>query len=522
MPRQITHIKAFHGGLNENSSPSDIDDHECQVADRCNFSTVGQIKPSGQFDNSPSTLSHTVSSSGATDGAGLFTFSSGDTDYYAVSTGTGGKTIKVHVKDGAGIGTVATFSANTGDVNYLLHNGILRICDSGFGTNNDRRWWGNITFTQFPGITGGQQAYSGNYGTLDADIPTPTAGIVRTSDADAAEDTINYRPNAATNGDIPAGNYSFGYTYIYDQVQESRVFKMTFESGTAIAIAADGSLDASKIYFHGAYNKRLTGFRIYIQNQGTYDGDWRMLIDVDVSLGYRLGLGEGYRGTFTGGSGGVMQMEIGNITRLGPETYESINGYKADALIDCSYKSAVVCDGIVYAGHVLQGGVTYPDRILKCAIPVGGVAPDVFPDSHFLDVGTNDGDDIVKLHSFADRVLVFKKKSLAIIAYSQSGVDYIENTYPQMGIDHPGAAFASPKGILFINASGAHVYNGETIQTLTGKQLSPMRSQGWNSGTLVNEMKFSIPDAPPIEYNTINDDDEDSSGVPNNNNNNMR
>ena len=487
MPRQVTHIKAFHGGLNDIGAASDIEDHECQEAQNCKFSIVGQLKPSGKFNNSPSGY-FTKTSNAVVENTGLFPFSLEDTEYYGTASGTDGKTIAAI--NASGSTAIGTWSTASPEANFLFHNGILRVSDGAFGASNTRFWWGRTKHEQFPGLS---EAVTGSALTAThANIPRPTAGVVRTSAATADVGTINFKPNAATNGTIPAGNYSFGYTFIYDHVQESRVFKMTFESGTAIAIAADGSLDAGVVYMHGVYNRRLTGFRIYIQDQGTYDGDWRMLIDIDVSVGYRLGLGEAYRGTFVDGSNGEYTLTLGNITRLGPETYKSINGYKADELIDCEYKSAVVCDGIVYAGHVKQGGITYPDRILKCAIPVDGIAADVFPASHYLDVGAHDGDDIVKLHAFADRVLVFKKKGLAVIAYSQSGVDYIENSYPHLGIDHPGAAFATPRGILFMNSIGVHLYTGETILNLTGKAIKPMFTAGFNSGDFKNPEKRRV------------------------------
>ena len=106
---------------------------------------------------------------------------------------------------------------------------------------------------------------------------------------------------------------------------------------------------------------------------------------------------------------------------------------------------------------------------MKCAINREGIASDVFPESNFLDLTPNDGDYIVNLENFADRVLVFKRNTLFVVNYSDGVGDYLEDTYPNMGIARTGHAFPTAHGIVFMNDLGVHIYDGETVRTLTGK-----------------------------------------------------
>ena len=83
--------------------------------------------------------------------------------------------------------------------------------------------------------------------------------------------------------------------------------------------------------------------------------------------------------------------------------------------------------------------------------------------------GDNDGDSIVKLETFADKVLVFKKRKLFVVSYSNTVGDYLDNTFDFMGIVQPGHSFPTARGIVFMNNLGVHLYDGETVRTLTGK-----------------------------------------------------
>ena len=78
-----------------------------------------------------------------------------------------------------------------------------------------------------------------------------------------------------------------------------------------------------------------------------------------------------------------------------------------------------------YIGNIKQNGKTHPDRILKSQVN----RFDTFPEGlGSVDVVIRDGENIVKLETFADRILQFKENSLYIINVSEN-VDFLEDTY---------------------------------------------------------------------------------------------
>ena len=466
MPKKIGHILQFHGGVNDASAATDIADNECQIADNCDMTSIGSISLSGDLGL---TDAITGQATAGLPGSGLYAFSSdrnaagsaGATDFYAVNNAA------ANLVYGGSWVTVNTWGVpSNNDPEFLFHKGILRISDAQLHTTNVRQWWGYYARTHFGSATGAD-VYSASYYTHNADLTAPGGGVI-CNGIDYDTGVINFDPNhGSTGGSIPAADYNVGYTFVYDDFQESLIKEF---GSSPITIAAGNKLAEPVLYFH-TLNSRIAGARIYMKRADTTD-DWTLIIDVDLVKGFRLGLNEIFTDTFAGSSNAVALPLTGvDITRLGPTTYRSINGHGFDELIDCSYKTAVVIDGITYAGNVLQGGVKYPDRILTSAIsPPFGIMSDVFPAENIVDVATNDGDEIIKLHVYADKVLVFKKRTLYVVNYSASlQGDYIDAVFPFMGIDNKGYSFDTAHGVVFMNTVGVHLYDGNTVRTLTGK-----------------------------------------------------
>ena len=94
---------------------------------------------------------------------------------------------------------------------------------------------------------------------------------------------------------------------------------------------------------------------------------------------------------------------------------------------------------------------------------------DTFPQTYYLDVGTNDGDAIVKIIEFSDRLFVYKKNKLFIINIA-SGSDagwYVEGEFENRGISHPAAVCKSDLGLVWVNENGMFSFS-DTISTLSG------------------------------------------------------
>ena len=54
--KKLYQLSQFHGGINQKSSPRDIADIECQVAQNVTFSQVGRIKMLGQVSNTDNSI----------------------------------------------------------------------------------------------------------------------------------------------------------------------------------------------------------------------------------------------------------------------------------------------------------------------------------------------------------------------------------------------------------------------------------------------------------------------------------
>ena len=175
------------------------------------------------------------------------------------------------------------------------------------------------------------------------------------------------------------------------------------------------------------------------------------------------------------------------------ETYESLNGYPHDTKLNAKWKTAVVANGRVYIANIkrqrkstFDGGGTwlgagessiydpeYQDRIVKS--PVGKF--DTFPDApgYTFELSSNDGDEIIKLETFADRLLVFGKYRLQIINI-QRDTEILESVHPYLGLDggNAGQAVDTGMGIAWVNSQGCYFYDGRNVQSLTDNKIRNM------------------------------------------------
>jgi len=130
------------------------------------------------------------------------------------------------------------------------------------------------------------------------------------------------------------------------------------------------------------------------------------------------------------------------------------------------WKTAVVNERRVYAGNVsitTHDGVIklLPDTIFKSDLGKF----DRFTERGRIDVATGDGEDIVVLKTYADRILEFKEKTLHIINVS-GGKEFLEDSLKYKGILNPQAATHTDMGIVWANKNGAFLYDGKNIRNL--------------------------------------------------------
>ena len=364
-------------------------------------------------------------------------------------------------------------------------------------TNNNHGFYGGDIITIF-GLSGDNQVYEGQYEVISGSEDGATTFTIS---ADAEENSFNngtvVLAEDTLNPELRA-KWIYGISYILDGGQETQIATGSKGSSLMSSSNADdwtGFTTEPKMRF--AFNhqyagdlathnwsERITGFRIYMKNiEGTtadqVSQEWHLLLDVDFVKGIYVIPGTdaterdllhsnsrfyNVASATEDGSGGD------DIRFLSPITYESINGYSNDENIggDIKYKTAVIANDKCYIGNVKQNGTFYPDRIIVS--PKG--AYDVFPESNFIEGATSDGDPIVKLEYYGDRLFCFKEDSLQILNLSDEQ-EYVEETLSNYGVSSPCQVTKTDNGIAFVNRFGIHLHNGTELVNLTKDKINP-------------------------------------------------
>ena len=94
---------------------------------------------------------------------------------------------------------------------------------------------------------------------------------------------------------------------------------------------------------------------------------------------------------------------------------------------------------------------------------------DTFPSKMGLvDVAIRDGESIVKLEAFADRILQFKQKSLYVINVSEN-LDFLEDVYRNKGCAFDYHTTKTDYGIAWFNSFGVYFFDGKQVLNLLEK-----------------------------------------------------
>ena len=125
-------------------------------------------------------------------------------------------------------------------------------------------------------------------------------------------------------------------------------------------------------------------------------------------------------------------------------------------MVQLRFKTAVVANRVVYVGHVektykgetvVQGDAMYKSGVNKF---------DTFSDFSIVEASINDGDSIVKLEEYADRILQFKKNKMHLINISQN-IEFLEDTFANKGVSVPSATCKTDYGIAWVNENGCYL-----------------------------------------------------------------
>jgi len=224
---------------------------------------------------------------------------------------------------------------------------------------------------------------------------------------------------------------------------------------------------------------RISGFNIYMRRES--GGTWYQQANVDISKGIKLANESTFVMWASSGLGsGDNQNAYCDETNplfapLEIITYEDSSGRSGSddsspfSGSGTGFKTAVIANRRAYVGNFKakdsQGNVqVYGDAIMKSQ--VGKF--DSFSVDRRLEAEISDGDAIVKLEEYADRLLQFKKKKMTLINISQE-VEFIEETFMHKGVSHPAAVCKTDFGIAWVNRQGCYLYDGQKVSNLLEK-----------------------------------------------------
>ena len=251
---------------------------------------------------------------------------------------------------------------------------------------------------------------------------------------------------------------------------------------------------------NNSWNERIEGFRIYMKQVDAIGGglaeDFLLLYDVNLKTGEyvchatdtstnNLHLTDissnEWSATETADNRAYVstQLSLDSLNTLPFLSYESENGYPAGTNLAAMYKTSAIVQRKVYIGNLKINNRTFPDRMMRADADKF----DTFPDdgTHFIDVATADGDSIVKLESFGDKLIQYKEKTSFLIKVTSEGEDLLE-TWQGAGVLSPSQVVKTNKGVVWANSNGLYVYDGEGLKQVSEDRF---KSDEWS----INENK---------------------------------
>jgi len=260
-------------------------------------------------------------------------------------------------------------------------------------------------------------------------------------------------------------------------------------------------------------NKRVTGARLYYEDTTGDPGILYQLLEIDFERGVKKAEAE----TFTAwavnvankacecphdGSGDHGSVDTERTTANGnafifanpPKafTYELNTLYPPDVNTHARYKTAVVANRRLFVGNVYQSGKANGDRMLSSPVNKFDILPEY--GDFVIDVTQGDGDEIVKLEAYADRILQFKKRTLYIINIGGGlGEEFLESQHRNMGVENPSQTCMTEYGVAWVNAHGVFLYDGQEIADLTREKLQLTNTTTADRPRALNIVESKVP-----------------------------
>ncbi len=315
------------------------------------------------------------------------------------------------------------------------------------------------------------------------------------------------------------GEWKVGVSFIYDGIQESQITTLSDAADSSVtSFTVPGSLGVTaapsiRLFIadfqtvSSEWNKRITGCNVYMQDMSQdLTQPWFLQLSADFDNGklkvassqkdynasyyYEASQEYYYWEIGDGATDGSVMLAPANII-----TYEINSGLlDNEKSILSKYKTAVAVGRIVYIGGLEiqnEDGSTEVKGDAMIKSPVNKF--DLFPLSRLIEVSVQDGDSIVKLEEYADRILQFKKNKMHLINVSQE-LEFLEDTFVHKGVSHPAATCKTDFGVAWVNKFGCYLYDGQKVTNLLekgGRQI--IKESDWTTFTANEPMIGYIP-----------------------------
>ena len=231
--------------------------------------------------------------------------------------------------------------------------------------------------------------------------------------------------------------------------------------------------------------------KIYMKESSSANSTYKLQLKVDLleNKMYAVGNGESVLGAVYSTDEGnevlayVMPRENlsspNNIDSYTQETGLLESEAKNQAMMSAQWRTSAIVNNRMYIGNIMQEGKIYADRMIKSEKNKFGI----FPRKNWIDVVINDGDEIVSLQSYMDKLLQFKHRKLFIInvANEQEG-EFLEQTIDGIGIHDQCQITKTIHGICWINERGLFIYDGRSVNNLIEDKLAVSKWKDTISG----------------------------------------
>ena len=291
---------------------------------------------------------------------------------------------------------------------------------------------------------------------------------------------------APTSGIVASGwdsSWEYGVSFIYDGNQESLI-RTLFDpdtSPTTVHSITDASFAPTVKFYveHGTsttFNRRITGAVWYARDvSGEVFSSWTAQIEYDFVKGVSRVVSTGKEHDVVyNTSDSEYLFEVDHDFLATPnlvDSYLSRTGIEdSTPAVKANYATATIVGRKAYIGNVKilnEDGSTEikGDAMLKS--PPNKF--DIFPSTSIVEASINDGESIVKLETFADRILQYKQDTLYIINVAQD-VEFLEDVHKYKGVKHPSMVCKTDYGIAWVNELGCYFYDGKQVRNLLEKE----------------------------------------------------